>query len=80
MFEVIKKQKMAAGQVPRIEPQVAPFFVGFLVAVCLFMSVMLFGAGNIFGGLLFGAILWPVYILATERPDVTDPDEPWRRN
>ena len=80
MFESVKKQKLAAGQGPRIDPQVAPFFAGFLVAVCLFMSVMLFGAGNLFGGLLFGAILWPVYILATERSNAVDRSDLWPKD
>ena len=66
MFDLAQRQKIAAVRNYRVEPAVAPGFAAFLVAVCLVMSVLLFGAGNLPGGLIFGSILIPVYLLGPE--------------
>lgn len=66
MFEAYKRQKIAAIHSYKVDPQVTPGFAAFLVGILVFMSVMLFGAGNILGGLIFGSILIPVYVFGPE--------------
>lgn len=67
MFEVAKYMKASAVRERKIDLSVLPVFAAFLVGICLFMSVILFGSGNFFGGIVFGSILLPIYLLASER-------------
>ncbi|MDE0537944.1 MAG: hypothetical protein OXH94_04360 [Rhodospirillales bacterium] len=60
MFEVQKRGMRRRAEIRAIPKTAEPFFSALLVAVSLLMSVMLFGAGSVFGGLLFGSILIPV--------------------
>lgn len=66
MFDYAKRQKISTVQSYRVEPQVAPLFSLLLVVVCLTMSVLLFGAGNFLGGVVFGSILVPIFIFGPE--------------
>ncbi len=59
MFDVQKRQ-MRERSTSRVLPKATePFFGALLVVVCLFMAVLLFGAGSILGGLAFSLILIP---------------------
>lgn len=74
MFEVAKYLKISAVTERKIDLSVLPVFAAFLVGICLFMSVIFFGSGNFLGGIVFGSILLPLYLLASEK-DTGDNDE-----
>ncbi|MDA0240094.1 MAG: hypothetical protein O3A84_08730 [Proteobacteria bacterium] len=74
MFDVAKYLKVSAVTERKIDLSVLPVFAAFLVGICLFMSVIFFGSGNFFGGIVFGSILVPLYLLASER-DARDKDK-----
>ncbi len=53
MFDLQKKSHFYRMQLRNVDRQVEPFFSSVLVCVSTFMSVLLFGAGSIFGGIVF---------------------------
>ena len=53
MFDLQKKSNFYRMRLRNVDREVEPFFSGLLVVLSCFMSVLLFGAGSFFGGLLF---------------------------
>lgn len=53
MFDLQKKSNFYRMRLRNVEREVEPFFSTLLVMVSAFMSVILFGAGSIFGGIVF---------------------------
>jgi hypothetical protein len=43
-----------------VDKEVVPIYAALLVGFCLFVAILLFGAGSMLGGLLFSSILIPV--------------------
>jgi hypothetical protein len=61
MFDLQKKDKFNRLRLRNVEREVEPFFSALLVIVSSFMSVLLFGAGSFFGGVVF---LFPLLVSA----------------
>ncbi len=60
-----------------VDKEVVPIFATLLVGFCLFVAILLFGAGSMFGGLLFSSILIPVAYFRTEEiPSRAPPAKP----
>lgn len=61
MFDLQKKSNFYRMRLRNVDREVEPFFSALLVILSCFMSVLLFGAGSFFGGILF---LLPLAITA----------------
>ena len=61
MFDLQKKSNFYRMRLRNVDREVEPFFSALLVILSCFMSVLLFGAGSFFGGILF---LLPLMVLA----------------
>jgi hypothetical protein len=61
MFDLQKTSNFYRLRLRNVEREVEPFFSTLLVMVSVFMSVILFGAGSLFGGILF---LLPLIVAA----------------
>lgn len=53
MFDLQKKNNFYRMRLRNVDREVEPFFSAFLVILSCFMSVLMFGAGSFFGGILF---------------------------
>ena len=53
MFDLQKKSNFQRMKLRNVDREVEPFFSTLLVVISCFMSVILFGAGSPFGGVLF---------------------------
>ena len=53
MFDLQKKSNFYRMRLRNVDREVEPFFSALLVILSCFMSVLLFGAGSIFGGVIF---------------------------
>jgi hypothetical protein len=53
MFDLQKKSNFYRMRLRNVDREVEPFFSALLVILSCFMSVLLFGAGSFFGGILF---------------------------
>ena len=53
MFDLQKKSNFYRMRLRNVDREVEPFFSALLVIVSCFMSVLLFGAGSLIGGILF---------------------------
>lgn len=53
MFDLQKKSNFYRMRLRNVDREVEPFFSALLVILSCFMSVLLFGAGSFFGGVLF---------------------------
>jgi len=53
MFDLQKKSNFYRMRLRNVDREVEPFFSILLVILSCFMSVLLFGAGSLFGGILF---------------------------
>ena len=53
MFDLQKQSNFHRMKLRNVEREVEPFFSTLLVLISSFMSVILFGAGSIFGGIVF---------------------------
>lgn len=61
MFDLQKQSNFYRMRLRNVDREVEPFFSALLVAMSCFMSVLLFGAGSIFGGIVF---LFPLVVSA----------------
>ena len=53
MFDLQKKNNFHRMKLRNIDREVEPFFSTLLLVISCFMSVILFGAGSLIGGVLF---------------------------
>jgi len=61
MFDLQKKSNFHRMRLRNVDREVEPFFSTLLVIMSCFMSVLLFGAGSFFGGIVF---LLPLAVMA----------------
>lgn len=69
MFDLQKKSNFHRMRLRNVEREVEPFFSAVLVLLSSFMSVLLFGAGSVLGGIVFllplavsGFIYWDEFL------------------
>ena len=73
MFDLQKKSNFQRMKMRNVDREVEPFFSTMLVLISCFMSLMLFGAGSFFGGIVF---LLPLVVSALVYwDDVLTPSE-----